>query len=251
MHPFTISVLILLCAVGGATLGLWLKRVLPDHHSDDKSKDVVRVSIGLVVTLVSLVLSLAVSTAKTTFSAAEGALRQSALEISQLTLYLQEYGPETEAIRRSLSQQVTGSALRLWPELESTLKEDASGEAKPTAIAREILALKPQTDYQAWLKAQALVIASAQLQQGALVLVPAVETARAPMVLILCLWLSLVFISFGLFAPSHLTGKLAIAGCALSVAAAVYLVLELDHPYGGWIKVNPEPLLQVLARISP
>lgn len=249
MHPFMISVLILLCAVGGAGLGLWLKRVLPDHHSDDKSKDVVRVSVGLVVTLVSLVLSLGVSTAKTSFSAAEAALRQSSAEISQLALYLQEYGPETESIRRTLSQQVSHSALRLWPELQGSLQEAPQADAKPTAIARDILALQPHNDYQVWLKAQALAVASAQLQQGALILVPAVEAARVPMVLILCIWLVLVFVSFGLFAPSHLTGKLAIAGCALSVAAAVYLVLELEHPYGGWIKVSPEPLLQVLPQL--
>jgi hypothetical protein len=250
MNPFFFSVLILLCAVGGAGLGLWLKHVLPEHHSDEKSKDVVRVSVGLVVTLVSLLLSLGVSTAKSTFSAAETALRQSASEISQLNMYLQEYGPETETIRRTLYQQVTGSALRIWPELESTLQKDTGVESQPTAIAREILSLKPQSDYQGWLKAQALAIASAQLQQGALVLVPAVDAVRTPFVLMLCFWLGFVFISFGLFAPSHLTAKLAIAGCSFSVAAAVYLVLELEHPYGGWITVSPDPLLHVMARIA-
>jgi hypothetical protein len=251
MHPVLISCLIIFCTVGGAVIGLWLRRVLPDYHLDDKSKDVVRVSVGLVVTMVSLVLSLGVSTAKTSFSAAETALRQSASQITQLNLYLQQYGPETEGIRQVLYQQVAESARPLWPELEPLLKYDKDLHVEPTTIAQQVLALKPQTDYQAWLKAQALTIVSAQLQQGALLVVPTADTAKTPMVIMLCIWLVMIFISFGLFAPSHFTGKLAIVSCAISVSAAVYFVLELEHPYGGWIRVSSEPLLHALAQINP
>lgn len=250
MDPLAISTLIVFCTVGGAALGLWLKRVLPDHHVDDKSKDVVRVSMGLVVTMASLLLSLAISSAKTSFTGAETALRQSALEITQLNTYLKLYGPETVAIRRALQQLVAGPAIQLWPELERKVHYEKNDRPGSTVLAREILALKPATEYQSWLKAQALAIVTAQLQQGALIAVPPGEAAKLPFVVLLCVWLVLIFLSFGLFAPSHITGQLAILSGAVSVAAAVYLILELEHPYGGWIRVSPDPILHALSQIA-
>jgi hypothetical protein len=38
--------------------------------------------------------------------------------------------------------------------------------------------------------------------------------------------------------------------CALSVAGAVFLVLEMDGPFDGLIKVSPEPLRFALTRLG-
>jgi hypothetical protein len=55
-------------------------------------------------------------------------------------------------------------------------------------------------------------------------------------------WLTVTFGSFGLYAPRNATvvGVLFIA--ALSVAAAVFLIVELDGPFDGLIRVSGDPL---------
>ena len=51
-----------------------------------------------------------------------------------------------------------------------------------------------------------------------------------------------IFASFGLFAPRNATVVVVFVLCALSVAGAVFLVLEMDRPLEGVIKVSPDPL---------
>lgn len=53
-----------------------------------------------------------------------------------------------------------------------------------------------------------------------------------------------------LFAPRNATVLSALFVCALSVAAAVFLVLELDGPFEGLITASPDPLNYALARMS-
>jgi hypothetical protein len=59
---------------------------------------------------------------------------------------------------------------------------------------------------------------------------------------ILVFWLSVIFASFGLFAPVNTTVIATFVLCACSVAAAVFLILELDHPFSGTIQIPQETL---------
>jgi hypothetical protein len=59
---------------------------------------------------------------------------------------------------------------------------------------------------------------------------------------VLLFWLTLTFASFGLFAPRNATVLVILIAAAVSVAGAVFLVLELDGPFDGLLRVSPEPL---------
>jgi hypothetical protein len=59
---------------------------------------------------------------------------------------------------------------------------------------------------------------------------------------VLLFWLMIIFASFGLFAPRNTTVVVVFVLCALSVAGSVFLVLEMDRPLEGVIKVSPDPL---------
>ena len=52
--------------------------------------------------------------------------------------------------------------------------------------------------------------------------------------------------SFGLFAPPNTTVLATLFLCALSVAGAFFLVLELDQPFGGFIQISSAPLRSAL-----
>src|SRR5262249_24924595 len=52
------------CLLAAAFTGIRLRRLLPEHHLSDDSKDAIKLAMGLVATLTALVLGLLVSSAK-------------------------------------------------------------------------------------------------------------------------------------------------------------------------------------------
>ena len=63
MDPIGIALIVLVCAFGGALLGLFLGRVLPEHHLSTESKNAVMLVTGMIETLSALMLGLLVSSA--------------------------------------------------------------------------------------------------------------------------------------------------------------------------------------------
>ena len=63
---------------------------------------------------------------------------------------------------------------------------------------------------------------------------------------LLIFWLTLLFLSFGLFAPPNVTVMMVLLMCAVAVSSAVFLILEMSHPLDGLIKVSNAPMLKAL-----
>jgi hypothetical protein len=63
-------------------------------------------------------------------------------------------------------------------------------------------------------------------------------------------WLVIIFFSFGLFSPRNGTVIIVLFVCALSAAGSLYLIQELDRPYGGLITVSSAPLRTALANLG-
>ena len=63
-----------------------------------------------------------------------------------------------------------------------------------------------------------------------------------PFLATLVLWLTILFTAFGLFAPRHATVVAALLVCALSLSVAIFLILEMDRPFEGFIMVSPAPM---------
>jgi hypothetical protein len=93
---------------GGALLGMFLQSVLPPHHLNDKSKDVVKLGMALVASMSALVLSLLISSAKNSYDAQSNELKELSSNIILLDRTLAHYGPETKErgkrIRRSFGK---------------------------------------------------------------------------------------------------------------------------------------------------
>jgi hypothetical protein len=69
-------------------------------------------------------------------------------------------------------------------------------------------------------------------------------------VALLVFWLALLFASFGLFAPPNLTSAVTLTLCALAVAGAVAMFLELEQGFGGLVRVSPEPMRQAVKTLE-
>jgi hypothetical protein len=63
-------------------------------------------------------------------------------------------------------------------------------------------------------------------------------------------WLTMIFISFGLFAPRNATVIATLLFCALSVTAAILMVLELNTPFEGLIQISPAQLRDTLSLLG-
>ncbi len=88
-----IASIVFACAFGGAVAGMSLRASLPESYLAPESKDVIRVTIGLIATLAALVLGLLVASAKTAFDAQDSGFQQLAANVVVLDRTLARYGP--------------------------------------------------------------------------------------------------------------------------------------------------------------
>jgi hypothetical protein len=216
----------------------------------DSSKDVVKVAMGLIATMSALVLGLLISSAKTSFDAQNTELTQSSARVVLLDRILAHYGPETDKAREILHTALASTIDRLW-------SKDRSRPTKlePPARGNELLLdriqeLAPKDDNQRMLKSQALNIAFEVGETRWLQYAQMNVSIPTPILMILVAWLTTLFFSFGLFAPRNATVVASLLIAALSVSAAIFLIVELYSPYGGLIEVSSAPLRAALSQLG-
>ena len=83
-----------------------------------------------------------------------------------------------------------------------------------------------------------------------LLVAQSIPSISKPMLIILVSWLVVIFFGFSLIAPPNATTTIALVASAFSVACAIFLILELDHPFGGLIHIPSEPMINVLTQLS-
>ena len=246
MDPTVVGAVVFAFSFGGVLLGMGVQAMLPQHHLDADSKDTVKVGIGLVATMTALVLGLVTASAKSSFDAVDNTVKQTAVDILTLDRALARYGSDTKEIRHALKETIRQRIDSIWPpgsrqpvDLDP-LGRGAASQAE--ALTNAIRNLVPQSDAQRSLQARALELAEKLLEARWMVLAGTESSVPLPFLVILLFWLSITFASFGLFAPRNGTVVATLLVCALSVGSAVFLVLEMDSPFNGMLKVSADPL---------
>ena len=238
--------------LSGIVLGSYLRVVLPDHHTQADSKDILMSSAGMMATLVALIIGLLVSSAKDSYDVTNSSITQGGAKIISLDYYLSRYGSEAKEVRELLTQAVSSGIERIWPNERRQGADLAKMEAA-TEMAdnyNKIRELSPQNDSQKYLHSQALQL-SADMMQSRWMLIEQSQTNLPRIFLVvLTFWLTVLFALFGLLAPRNLTAKSALFVCALSMSGAIFLILELNHPLEGSIKVSSAPLHKALSLIG-
>ena len=253
MSALAIGGIVFVCVFGGALLGIFMNAVLPKHHLSSDSKDVIKVAMAMIATLAALVIGLLIASAKSSFDSKDTELRGAAAHAILLDRTMAEYGPETGEVRQLLRQMVVMKVNQIWPEESTgTVDPDAIGRGPGIEIIQhKLLDLAPQNDAQRWLKSNALQISSNIAEARWLVVEQSGSSIQWPFLTILVFWLAIIFTSFGLFAPRNGSVITALVVCALSVAGSIYLIVEMDQPYSGLIKISSAPLHTVLDQLGP
>ena len=118
------------------------------------------------------------------------------------------------------------------------------------ALYGAIQHLSPQNDTQAALKSQAATLATDLGQVRSLLAAQSVPSVSKAMLIILVSWLVVIFLGFSVLAPPNATALLALMVSALAVSGAIFLILELDEPFGGLIGISSEPMLNALHQLG-
>lgn len=248
MSSIASSSIVFAVVFGGALLGMFLRRLLPQNHLSDDSKGIVMIAMGLVATMTAIVLGLLISSAKSSFDALSHELTGTSSDIILLDRTLALYGMETKEAR-DLLRSAVAKALDF---LE--LKESAGHVAVPTrdtdSMFENIQGLLPKDDRQRALKAAALSILREIQKTRWLIYEQQANSISMPILVILVLWLTVLFISFGLYAPTNGTVVTSLLLSALSVSCAVLLILELYAPYKGLIRISSAPLRAALMQLG-
>ena len=250
MNPFATTVVIFGCVFGGALLGMALRSLLPEGHSGSDSKEAVRLGMGLVATTVALVLGLLIASSKGFYDTQNTEMTQAAANIVLLDRVLVHYGAEAKDARAVLHDTVAGLIDSFWQhDSQGKVRFDPAA-ANGEAIWDKIQDLNPTTDNQRSLRTQALGLAIQLGQIRWLMFEQKSSALPTPLLVILVAWLTLLFISFGLFIRPNLTVVISLFASSLAVCSAIFLILEMYQPYVGIIRVSEAPLRAALAQLG-
>ena len=234
---------------GGALLGIFVARALPEHHLGSETRTAVSVAAATVGTLSALVLGLMISTASSSFAARSGEVTAISVDLIRMNRMMQRYGPEADDVRAKLRTYATAKMQDLFPASgEPSQTNDATvGIMETTQDA--ILALAPTDETHRWLRSQALTLSDGLLQARWMLAEQAGSGIPFPFLILLIFWLAIVFASFGLFSPLNGTAVAVLCLCSMAVSGGIAMILELDSPFSGLVRVSAEPMRQALAEI--
>lgn len=244
MSPIAISFLVFLCVFGGALVGIALRSVLPEHHLSGETKDVVKGSIALIGTMSALVLGLLVGSAKGTYDTQKDELTSLSAKVTLLDRVLTHYGPEAAGARQKLREAVGATVVHL--------SEGVGGASasQSQAVFDAVLELSPKTDTQKALQSEAQGLLQSIGETRSLMMAQKGSSIAFTLLAVVVFWLAVNFVSFGLFAKPNVTATAALLLAAVSVAGAIFLILEMDRPYEGLIHISDTPLREALAQMG-
>jgi hypothetical protein len=241
---YSVIVFAALCA--SAAVGFFIHSRLPEPHRSPQSIALVQLMITLLVTFTAIVLGLLTTSVKAGFDVAYNARGDDAAQLAQLDRCLRDYGPETAPIREQLRGYVAAVIASTWPDEprpvgvafpdpsrmptigESPLLSDILSE-----VGRGVHELQPADAFH---RSQ---LAACVQQYGDLMKArwKVIEGARPsfspPFYWVLVIWLSILFGAFGLTARPNAMVATVMVLCALSITVAVFVILDMDEPYGG------------------
>jgi hypothetical protein len=249
MSALLVGPIVFVCLFGATLVGMALSRRLPAHHLDSDSKDVIKLATAVVGTLAALALALLIASAKTTYENANAELRTSMARLVLLDRVMARYGSDTNAARARLRTLVETRLSQAWGgDASATYAGGEKTSIEP--VQAELRALSPDTNAQRLLQSRALQVSGDIAEAHWMLTETGGDGLPWAFLAVLVFWLGLLFVTFGLLAPTNATVIGLLFACALSVAAAVFLIVDMAHPYIGIIHVSDAPLRTALEQLG-
>jgi len=235
----------------GAAGGMWLRKHPSVAALDTGSKELIRLSAGFLATLAALVIGLMIASAKNFYDSQSTNIRQLGANAVLADQMLGKYGAEAKQARALLREGTPQTIARIWQENRghvggSTFVVSETGERFYNAIE----ALKPVTDEQRSLKSRLGQITGDLARTRLLVFTQSDNAIPVPFFIVLVFWLMAIFASFCLFAEAEAIVIASVLVFALSVSSALFLIVDLSHPFEGLMQISDHHLRVVLPELD-
>ena len=251
MSSIAVSAIVAATVFAGGIVGLLAHRILPQRHLTKETQDVVRLGTGMISVVASLVLGLLIATAKSSYDAMDHAIRSYAAELVLLDETLRDYGQAAAPARDRLRNYTALVLEDNWPGKGERVRLGDVRAGEMLEHVREALrAMMPVDEGQKWLQDQALQIHTSLLRQRWLLIEQAGPSVRPIVLVILVSWVVFIFASFGLNAPRNGTVLAAFLVCSFAIGGAVFLILEMDRPFQGVLRISSRPMVSALEHMS-
>jgi len=202
--------------------------------------------MGLIATMSALVLSLLIASANSSYDRQSSELKVLSANVLLLDRTLKFYGPGAKEARDGLRDAIRQTHDRIWSP-DGVRPENLDSV---NASIEQLLRLSPKTDAERMMQSRA-VQESESITQSRLAMFEQLSSSISwPFLTVLVFWICALFVGFGLFARFNATVTVALVVGALSVAGAIFLILELSEPYRGLMRISDEPLRNAIGQID-
>jgi hypothetical protein len=118
-------------------------------------------------------------------------------------------------------------------------------------IQQRLRAWKPQNEIAREERTNAMQLANELQQTSRLLEVQQNSQTPRPFIIVVIFWVSVLFLSYAVFAPVNAIVIVAMLISSISVSMAVNLILDMDHPFSGFIRAPSITMQQALDNMRP
>ena len=245
MNPALVGVLVLI----GLSVAILFGHKFPGDQLTAETRDTIKLAIGLIGTMTVLLLGLLVSSAKGTYDAERTQVIQMTAKVAYLNRLLSLYGPDAMDVRKAFHSALQDAIRRIWPNDKSLPAQLAPNTEAGDLVYFKIQALKPSNEAEQKLKSMVEAAAADLAQSRALLVAQSQAAISSAMLVVVISWLVIIFGGFSLIAPPNAPSITALVVSAAAVSAAIFLLLELDHPFTGLIRIPNQEMIDVLNQL--
>ncbi|MFG1393326.1 bestrophin-like domain [Xanthobacter agilis] len=256
MQALLVSAIVFVGLFGGVCAGMFGARRLREEHLSKETQEAVKLGVGMVAAMSSLILGLMTASVKGNFDTTARDVQQFATDLITLDVVLRTYGPGTDDARKGLIAYTQRMLETTWSGGQAGPHENGSDASRGTpseglleAVGRQIRSLAPATPVLSELRAEALDRYKAIAILRWTVAAESVTTVPPVFIAVLIVWLTLIFVSFGLFSPVNGVSLVVFFLCSVSLAGALFLILEMSGPFDGIIRVPSDAMQNALSQM--
>lgn len=244
MGAFEFAAFVFVTTFGAALAGLGIQRFLPRDGIHGATGGSVKVVIGMMSLLTTVVFGFITTDAKNSFDNAGKIIADTAVRLVSIDRILADFGADAASIRSEMKQAAEDWIARAKSsagDVPSAWRTVQRGEALEDLVGR-ISTLTPKSDVQAKEQSRAVDLAAGILNNRWVLATETAASTPTPFLLIVLAWLAMEFLVFGLFASCNVYVVAATALACLAVASGMFLVLDLEGPMTGSMRISTQAL---------
>jgi hypothetical protein len=230
-------------------LGFLLQWLLPVQDVAG-AKGIICSIIVFVTLLLALVLGLLIWTTYGAFIAQNAESQSLGPLILKLDFTLEQYGPEADRGRDLLRAAVVRARDRFWGGRAVGVTPYAQLRTDLHDIMGFFASLEPATDQQKQLITTAMPNFMQVVETTLLMTRRLANPAPTLLLFVVIGWAALLFMSFGLLDAFNVLSVAIAALGSITVASAIYMILELSQPYSGLLRISPVGVDNLIAALG-